>query len=372
MNLNLPFGIPNLVLPRRNVAIKSIWPVTAAESKLFSTRSFILCVGTLVSVLLVYNLLIHQTAKNSQRRQLLAAIDRIPADTDSLFLGNSLVEAGCDAASFRLAWTRNDQPIHPANIALGATSPVEHYLILKKALSHNLHLKFVIYGFFDDQLNAPVHGDWADLVGNRALSYYFPDEAASMYAPNSTLKKWQLRIANCLPMLSERSSLWGKVEMARRRLDEIGMPKHQTNRYGRVEDFSALEASDTSAFNQRCGAVVEKQMGFSLPIQKIIALSQAQGAKVILVEMPMPSRHRTVFYSSAAWIKLKSYVAKLAADKNLVLVSAADWLQDDANFEDATHLNADGAKLFSAKLSEKLANLTANPTQVAQEVDRQH
>src|SRR5258708_11160645 len=102
MNLNLPFGIPDLVLPRRNLAIKSISPAAATQSRLFSTRSFLLCLGTLVSVLLLYNLLILHTAKNSQRRQLLAAIDRIPPDTDSLFLGNTLVEAGCDAASFKL------------------------------------------------------------------------------------------------------------------------------------------------------------------------------------------------------------------------------------------------------------------------------
>ena len=362
MNLNLRLGVSSYLPVSRKRAGSS---ASAGYANPFTTRSFLTCLVTLLAIVFVLNVLIHYSSKNAQRRQLLASLDRIQPDTDSIFLGNSLVEAGCDPVSFKLAWNRGDQPVHPANIALGATSPVEHYLILKKALSHNLHLKYVIYGYFDDQLNAPVRGDWSDLVGNRALSYYFPDEAAALYAPGSSLKKWQLRLSEWLPMLSERSSLWGKIEMARRHLEEIGMPKHQVNRYGRVEDFSALEASDTASFNLRCQAVVERQMGFSLPIQKIIELSQEHHAAVILVEMPMPSRHRTLFYASPAWAKLKSYVTKLAEERSLIVISAADWLGDDANFEDATHLNPEGAKRFSARLSEKLSALDVNPVEVA-------
>jgi hypothetical protein len=365
MNINLRFCVPDLVLARTDISVQPVSEAPEATRKLFGTRSFIVCLGTLIAVVLAYNGLIHFTSKNSQRRQLLAALDHIPANTDSLFLGNSLVEAGCDTATFKLAWTRSDQPIHPVNIALGATSPVEHFLILKHALTHNLHLKYVIYGFFDDQLNAPVHGDWSDLVGNRALSYYFPDEAASLYAPGSWLKKWQMRISGFLPMLSERSSLWGKVELARRRLDEIGMQKHQTNRYGRVEDFSALEANDTASFNNRCRSVVDKQMGFSPPIKEIIRLCNDSGAKVIFVEMPMPSRHRNMFYSSVAWSNLKTYVEKLATAQGLSMISAGDWVRDDANFEDATHLNEQGAKLFSAELATKVSALSANSPEMA-------
>jgi hypothetical protein len=362
MNLNIRCWLPAWLVPEKAASTR---PALLPRSRTFGTQSFMICLGVLMAVLLVYNGLIHFTSRTSQRRQMLSTLNRIPPDTDSLFLGNSLVEAGCDADSFKLAWARGDEAIHPANIALGATSPVEHYLILKHALAHNLHLKYIIYGFFDDQLNAPVHGDWSELVGNRALSYYFPDEAASLYAPGSALKRWQLRLSGYIPMLAERSSLWGKVELARRHLDEIGMPKHQTNRYGRVDDFSALEAHDTAAFNRRCEAVVNKRTGFSLPLREIIKLSQEHGAKLILVEMPMPSRHRKLFYSSSAWVELKQYLANLAADQNLCLISASDWIRDDDNFEDATHLNERGAKLFSAELAAKVSKLPGNSTEVA-------
>src|SRR5882724_2574789 len=156
-------------------------------------KRLFLPLGILLLILVGYNLLIHHTAKSTYRRHLLTSLSEIPLDTDFLFLGNSLVEAGCDPSTFREAWPAAPSAPKPVNIALGATSPVEHYLILKHALERPIHPKYLIYGFFDDQLNGPSRGDWADLVGNRAFSYYFPDEAAGLYAPGSLFKKWQLR-----------------------------------------------------------------------------------------------------------------------------------------------------------------------------------
>src|SRR5262245_53336645 len=110
--------------------------------------------GLLLIVLVAYNLLIHRTAKSTYRHHLLTSLSAIPLDTDFLFLGNSLVEAGCDPAAFREAWPVGQSAPKPVNIALGATSPVEHYLILKHALDRPIHPRFLVYGFFDDQLNA--------------------------------------------------------------------------------------------------------------------------------------------------------------------------------------------------------------------------
>src|SRR5437870_2517591 len=56
--------------------------------KLF--RSF----AMVLAILAGYNLLIHFTSRNSQRQHLLARLAAIPPETDCLFLGNSLVEAG--------------------------------------------------------------------------------------------------------------------------------------------------------------------------------------------------------------------------------------------------------------------------------------
>jgi len=318
-------------------------------------------------MLLVYNVAIRVTARNSQRHHMLAVLDQLPPSTDCIFLGNSLVEAGCDVAAFNTAWpgTNSGQSIMPANLALGATTPVEHCVILKRALNKPLPLKFLIYGFFDDQLNVPPKGNWSDLVGNRAFSYYFPKEAASLYAPGSRLKKWELMITGHIPMLAERSSLWGKVESIRRSFEQIGMPRQKVNRFGRVEDFAALESKDVESFIDRCNAVVHENRGFSLAVRQIIDLAHERGAAVILVEMPMPSRHRKIFYSTAAWADLRSHLQLLANEEKAIYLPASDWVQDDQKFEDATHLNEEGARYFSAQLAAAIFRLYSETNQFA-------
>jgi hypothetical protein len=338
-------------------ALESCYRVRAPE-KAVSTQPvhrFFIPIAILVLVLVGYNLFIHHTAKSTYRHHLLTSLSEIPLDTDFLFLGNSLVEAGCDTSAFRDGWPAVQNAPRPVNIALGATSPVEHYLILKHALDQPIRPRTLVYGFFDDQLCAPSRGDWADLVGNRAFSYYFPDEAAELYAPGSSLKKWQLRIIGHIPMLAERSSFWGKVELVRRGIEDIGMPKHQTTRYGRVQDFAALEAADLPSFNRRCEAILSKPAAFSPAIGKIIELAQHHQIKLIFLEMPMPSRHRDIFYSSPAWLHMRAYLQSLAQQNHAQYLCASDWVADDRNFEDATHLNETGARYFSSQLAKVLS-----------------
>src|SRR2546423_14193932 len=116
-------------------------------------KTFLICGAVALLILVAYNVAIHYIAASSQRRQLLSDLQHIPVSTDCLFVGNSLVEAGCDPKVFQSQWPTAEKRPQPFNIALGATSPVEHYLILKHALERNLHVKYVVYGFFDDELN---------------------------------------------------------------------------------------------------------------------------------------------------------------------------------------------------------------------------
>jgi hypothetical protein len=323
--------------------------------------------GILLLVIVALNVFIARMSKTSLREQMLTRLSQIPADTDFLFVGNSVVEAGCDTATFKTAWFGEQFTPKPVNIALGATSPVEQFLILNRALKHPLPLKYVVYGFFDDQLVAPVKGDWASLIGNRAFSYYFPDEAAAFYAPGSTLKKWQLRLTAHVPMLADRSSLWGKVEQLRRKMQATGMPRQKTNRFGRVQDFAALEPADAAFFERRCQAAATSRAGFSPPVASIIKLAREHGAKVLLVEMPMPSRHRALFYSSPAWKKYRDHLMALAQREQAEYIPAADWVSDDTQFEDATHLNETGASVFSAKLAEAMSASHPRPQIATQE-----
>ena len=313
-------------------------------------------------ILAAYNILIHFVAKKTQRQHLLATVDHLPPSTECLFLGNSLIEAGCNAAAFESAWSQtNDSPL-AINLGLGATTPVEHYLILKRAFAQPIHIKYVIYGFFDDQLNAPANGDWADLIGNRALSYYFPKDAAAFYAPHSRISEWRMEITEHVPMAVERSSLWDKVELFRRRLDQIGMPEQKVNRFGRVGDFNALEAKDVPSFTERCETIVQSQKGFSAPIQAMINLAHEHGAKFFFVEMPMSPRHRETFYSLPVWAEMRAHLQSLANEQHVAYITASDWVLNETNFEDTVHLNEQGARSFSVKLATVLSEISRERT----------
>lgn len=335
--------------------------VNSPRKQLFASAAVLLL------ILVACNLMIARNARKTQRGRLLARVQAMPLQTDCVFLGNSLVEAGCDMDAFLSAWPDNGEGrgAQAVNLALGATSPVEHYLILRQALQRPVTLKYLVYGFFDDQLNAAPEGKWADLVGNRALSYYFPAQAAQFYAPGSVLKRWELEISGNIPMVAERSSAWSKIELLRRSLEEIGMPKKKTNRYGRVDDFGGLEAADVKSFDERCQRVLTDHQGFSAPIQAIIKLAHEHGAKMILVEMPMPSHHRNMFYSSSSWQEMRTHLQALAASQDAVYVSASDWVKDDQDFEDATHLNETGAKHFSSRLASEIARIEPGARQLA-------
>jgi len=326
-------------------------------------RRLFIPIAIALFILLVYNILIAIAAKKTQRRHLLTVIDHLPPSTDCLFLGNSLIEAGCNAKAFESAWSQTGSSPMAVNLGLGATTPVEHYLILKRALSQPVHIKYVIYGFFDDQLNAAPTGAWEDLIGNRAFSYYFPRQAAAFYTPGSRLEEWRLELTEHVPMLAERSSLWDRVELFRRRLDEIGLPKQKVNRFGRVGDFNALEAKDVPSFVHRCATIVNGKKGFSPPIQAMIDLAHQHGAKFLFVEMPMSPKHRATFYSLPVWTEMRSHLQALAREQNLTYITASDWVKNGENFEDTVHLNEQGARLFSTRLGMTLSKMDVGKAQ---------
>jgi hypothetical protein len=308
-----------------------------------------------LALLVLLNVAIHRSASSSQRQRLLQKIAQMSKETKFVFLGNSLMEAGFDAEAFsESTGGHGDFEM----LALGGTSPVEHNLILRQALGRAEAVKLIVYGFFDDQLFSKPSGNWSDLVGNRALSCYFPREAANYYDPGSALKRWQLEITGAVPMLGERSSLWAKVEQFRRRFEDFGMPAHQVNRFGRVEDFSALEAADAASFSKRCDAALGNKNGFSAPVNDMLEMAQRAGETLVLVEMPMPSRHRNLFYSADSWQALARKTRELAVAKNCVYLPASEWIAGDRMFEDTTHLNPEGAKLFTRRLAKELHSIS--------------
>lgn len=298
-------------------------------------------------VLVVFNLAIAAATRVTARRKFLARLEQAPRETRLLFLGNSLFEEGIDVGAFVASWRPEGQAPAAFNAALHATTPVEHALILKQALPQLPRVRTIVYGVFDDQLSTKPNAGWQDMISSRALAYAHPDEAASLYAPGSLAAKWRFRAMSLLPMLAERTTLWSKVETLRKGLGALGMPA----RAGEKEDMDELA--------RRLEGVVREDRGFSAAVKELFRLAQAQGAQVIVVEMP--SARPPEFSAGPASRALRAYNRAKVEAAHGIYLDASQWLGDPKYFRDGVHLNPEGARIFSTRLGEELARGAGRP-----------
>jgi hypothetical protein len=219
----------------------------------------------------------------------------------------------------------------------------------------------VVYGFWATQLTDPVSDDWSDLAGNRAVAYYVDTEGAiALSAPDSPLRAWQMRLVSRVPLLAERLTIWARVERLRRRLDRVGLPPEETNRFGRAADFAALEPPDPAEFARRCRQAAEDGVPFAEPVRALFRVAAGRGARVVLVEMPMPSGYRRRFCDTPGWLLYRRHLRELAGQKGGAYLSAVDWVGDE-HFRDVLHLDPTGATLFSKRLAEEMSAMGAKP-----------
>src|SRR5215468_8210789 len=110
-------------------------------------------------------------------------------------------------------------------------------------------------------------------------------------------------------MLVHRSAIWAKVERLRRQLGEQGMPHEETYRFGRTQDFNLLEADNGAVFAQQVENAAH--LPFTPAVEEILKQASQSGAKVVFVEMPMPLRHRRLFYDTDAWKKYQLHASSI-------------------------------------------------------------
>jgi hypothetical protein len=137
---------------------------------------------------------------------------------------------------------------HSTDMAMGASNPAEHLLRLRAALRDDDHARLLLYGFYDFQLADPVAVTFSDLIGNHDLLYYDEPEFARRYYSMSRYDATGFEIARRFPLLAERGAIWAKVEQVRRAISQQGMPTQATNPFGRVADFTLLEAKSQDEF----------------------------------------------------------------------------------------------------------------------------
>jgi hypothetical protein len=307
-------------------------------------RSFLIQAATLALALVALNIAIARLSVNSVPRQLLRAIAASPP-VSVIFAGNSLIAAGIDTPTYEQASGGG----RALNIALGSSSPIEHDLLLRRAL--RLRPGRVVYGFFNAQLTRPAENTWTDLFGNRAMVFYVePATAIRLIAGGDRWRALQFRLLAHVPMFVERAAIWARVEKWRRRMSDVGVPATQAARFGQVGDFANIEPLDPAAFRQYCASAVAGHAPLLPAVADMLEQSRQNGAAVVVVEMPQPARLRARFYETAEWTAYREHLVNQVQRLGATYVDASDWMADDA-FEDGIHLSVAGARAFSMRLA---------------------
>ncbi len=323
-------------------------------------RNFFVACLVCGAMVLALNAAVGLAARKLPPQQLLARIDRTAGDVKTIFLGDSQMEAGADPLAFTEACAESGQHQPAINAGLGATKGSEHCLLLEHLLGKAPAAETVFYGFYDNLLTEPVPSAWHDLGGNRALSFIFAERSAQLLFPDDRLRQWGLRVAARIPMIAERLGIWARVERTRRRLAAIGLPPAEASRFGRAADFATAEPTDIPAFEANVLSAAVEQRPFNSSFAEIVQRSRERALKFHLVKMPVPLRHRERFYASEAWARYQAYVSGAITAAGGQFLDASDWVPDQ-HFADPLHVDAEGAKIFSARLAREVCSSTAAP-----------
>ncbi len=260
------------------------------------------------------------------------------------------MEAAVDLNAFR----RSFPDAVPLNLAIGATSPIEHMLVFSQIQS--LSQRRVYYGFIEDQLTRAPNVEFASLTGNRAMSYYVnPDMAIRLMGMNDLCSRFMFRFLASNAVYVERARIWAQVEKVRRWLSELGFPKQVSNRFGRVADFDKI---DTGVVDEVITSGESKQVSVQLipPVTELLRKSKSDGALGFVIEMPRPSHVRKGVDTVQADAYRKR-VKKLVECEGAIYLNASDWVGDDG-FSDSLHLNEVGATCFTSELAKVIGLLS--------------
>ena len=129
------------------------------------------------------------------------------------------------------------------------------------------------------------------------------------------------------------------------------MPAVGTNEFGGASDFTLLEASSPAEFEKVCRLAIDGAHGLSRPIVQLIVDAGVHGARVVIVEIPLPPVHQQEFYSLPAWQEYRKYVADRVRDSGADYIQASDWITNPSEFQDALHMTEAGATEFRRRLA---------------------
>lgn len=230
---------------------------------------------------------------------------------------------------------------------------VEHLVFADRAATASRKAEIVVYGFFDFQL---METDPPSLISNGAFAYYQNPVLASRFYTSNPVERFLFVCTGSIPLLTERTIVWEKVEKFRRKVGRIGLPAAEASELGRVEDFAIPEAKQYDGVTSHSRVHLRSNVLFSPETFAFIKTAHRISPRIVFVAMPTSLRHRNIFDRVREWDVLKTRQKQCLREEGIDYLDASDWIPDQSDYVDDIHLNRHGAELFSGRLDEWLAH----------------
>jgi hypothetical protein len=278
-----------------------------------------------------------------------------------LILGDSRMASAVDGVALHDALRRNGLDLCIADLSIGATDVSGAFLTARKYLETGRSPVLTVVGKVEDSLLDPDSAGPATMVGNNAIHLVW-SKAGDVWAeipgfPLSNLNAFddglRFLLARGTALGRYQSLLSVRIQQMQDRL--TGMAARPSNRFGMTADMAALESTFRARANARLAEAVAAPGARSQWFDRLLTMLEAGGSRVLVVELPMPSKYRRdVRETPIAAAYRGSFAATLSARGHAYTdFGSAPWAADNA-FADALHLNAAGAAHLSSDLGKAL------------------
>ncbi|WP_394832932.1 hypothetical protein LVJ94_41170 [Pendulispora rubella] len=275
------------------------------------------------------------------------------ARPEVVLIGNSLLAAG-----YRNGVRTRSRP-SVFNAAIGATTPLENFVTLRRVLAQT-EPKTVVYGWYSTQLvDDAVKID--DIQGNRLVSVLWANTSdLSFFFPRpqeQPIDVARFLLMKHVPLAAYAPLVQGRLEISRRGL-AADKNAASANPFGADADFRRMADASWNDIDSR---LEKRRTGSTFSFSRFVVAmrdnAHSRGAKIVWVAMPLASRARATASASATY---QSYVE--AAHRELASAPGDRFLDaselagiDDGSFADGLHLNERGARVFTQWLDDQLA-----------------
>ncbi len=312
-------------------------------------RAFLLQLAAFAAVFAVENVVVMRFVHNSQPHRILRAIDKDPdlPSANTLAVGDSTFYDGFDVDAFQQTRSNAEFGGRPWSIALWQTTPLEHLILLRRALKRVEHLDLVIYAAMDMRLTERRDDRFFEWHGNQTMSYFTDVDLGYQLQVQTENDLFLMKLFSLIPMVAERSQIHNRVNYSRVALKNLGMP---IGRHIRIWE-NTLDSPER--FKRRL--VADRADHFWPPVSELFRTAKERGARVLVVNVPVMKIHRDRFYSTPEWAAYHAKLKKRLADNGVDYLDASDWIADDC-FQDEIHLmeGERGARQFSSRLAKEV------------------